>query len=545
MSKKDGQSFIIDGQQRLTSITLLLIYLNNLQSDYEEFVDVSPLIFSEKFGKKSFNLDVPERVDVIEALYNNQSYDLTNKSESIQTIIARYNDIQELFPDELKENALSYFIDWLIECVDFVEITAFSDDEAYTIFETTNDRGLSLSPTDMLKGFILANIYGESDKARIDQLWKKHLQNFSSIGKDDQSDFFKAWLRAKYALTIRGSGRGLENLDFDKIGTTFHKWVREERQKIGLKSQADYRSFIVRDFDFFATQYARLRQAAISFGYAKEHQLEYVHFNANNGYTLQYPLILSPLNPADEPDTIDRKIRIVSGYLDIFIARRFVNFKTISSQATKARIFDWILKIRDLDLHSLANFFYEKLAEMDEQKETFESVTSFYMHQQNRQRVHHLLARMTYALDQWTGIDSSFDTYSSSKVKTPYEIEHIWAAKYERHKDEFRSETEFLLYRNRFGGLILLPREFNQSLNADRYADKVEHYIKANLLAQSLNPLAYDKNPAFMKFIERTGLPFRPHYPDFKSVDLDGRQELYGRICEEIWSPARLERELA
>ena len=39
-----------------------------------------------------------------------------------------------------------------------VEITAYSDEDAYTIFETMNDRGLSLTPTDMLKGYLLANI---------------------------------------------------------------------------------------------------------------------------------------------------------------------------------------------------------------------------------------------------------------------------------------------------------------------------------------------------------------------------------------------------
>jgi uncharacterized protein with ParB-like and HNH nuclease domain len=47
-----------------------------------------------------------------------------------------------------------------------VEITAYSDEDAYTIFETMNDRGLSLSPTDMLKGFLLANI--EDPAKRLD-----------------------------------------------------------------------------------------------------------------------------------------------------------------------------------------------------------------------------------------------------------------------------------------------------------------------------------------------------------------------------------------
>ena len=51
-----------------------------------------------------------------------------------------------LFPEELRDDALPYFIDWLLENVHLVEITAYSDDDAYTIFETMNDRGLSLTP---------------------------------------------------------------------------------------------------------------------------------------------------------------------------------------------------------------------------------------------------------------------------------------------------------------------------------------------------------------------------------------------------------------
>jgi uncharacterized protein with ParB-like and HNH nuclease domain len=62
ISNRDGKKFIIDGQQRLTSHTLLLIYLNNLQQDQPEQVDVSNLIFSEKFGKRSFNIDDDEAV---------------------------------------------------------------------------------------------------------------------------------------------------------------------------------------------------------------------------------------------------------------------------------------------------------------------------------------------------------------------------------------------------------------------------------------------------------------------------------------------------
>jgi hypothetical protein len=61
ISDKDGQKFIIDGQQRLTTLTLLLIYLHHRLEDPEQKGQIADLIFAQRFGKRSFNLDVPER----------------------------------------------------------------------------------------------------------------------------------------------------------------------------------------------------------------------------------------------------------------------------------------------------------------------------------------------------------------------------------------------------------------------------------------------------------------------------------------------------
>lgn len=157
ISQKQGKKFIIDGQQRFTTLSLLLIFLHNLQSDRTDQVKLNDLIFSERFANKSFNLDVEERNSCMEALFNQTPFDDTDQPESVKNILARYTDIKEYFPEDLTGKALPYFIDWLIENVHIVEITAYSDEDAYTIFETMNDRGLSLTPTDMLKGFLLAS----------------------------------------------------------------------------------------------------------------------------------------------------------------------------------------------------------------------------------------------------------------------------------------------------------------------------------------------------------------------------------------------------
>lgn len=217
ISKKDNDSYIVDGQQRLTSVTLLLILLRNLQQNRTKQVNVDELIFSEKYDKKSFNLHVDERTPVMEALYEGVPFDLLDRSESVQNLVQRYRDLETCFPQELRDDALPYFIDWLLENVHLVEITAYSDDDAYTIFETMNDRGLSLSPTDMLKGYLLANI-SEDKRTQANIRWRDRIRELNDAGKEIESDCFKAWLRSQYATRIRERKKGAKPEDFDRIG---------------------------------------------------------------------------------------------------------------------------------------------------------------------------------------------------------------------------------------------------------------------------------------------------------------------------------------
>jgi len=205
ISKKNGGSFIVDGQQRLTTLSLLLIYLRNLQKNDKGCVNpvnVDELIISTQYGQNSFNIHVDERAVAMEALYEGHTIDTTDCSESVQNLIQRYYDLERAFPEELLGEALPYYIDWLLENVHLVEITAYSDDDAYTIFETMNDRGLSLSPTEMLKGYLLANM-AEFRRIEANNRWRDRIRELNDAGKEVESDFFKAWLRSQYATKIR------------------------------------------------------------------------------------------------------------------------------------------------------------------------------------------------------------------------------------------------------------------------------------------------------------------------------------------------------
>ena len=152
VSQNDDVRYIVDGQQRLTSLSILLINLNNLQRGHEQQVSIQSLIYADDFGEKKFKLDVPERNNCMEALFNDTPFNTDDASASVRNLVSRYQDLSELLPEDLQGDALPLFIYWLTRKVKLIEIIAYEDDDAYTIFETMNDRGLSLTPTDMLKG---------------------------------------------------------------------------------------------------------------------------------------------------------------------------------------------------------------------------------------------------------------------------------------------------------------------------------------------------------------------------------------------------------
>ena len=538
--KESGRAYIVDGQQRLTTLTLLLIYIHHLQNSNHAVADVSPMIFSQKYQKKSFNIDVPERMVCMQALFEHGEFDATDHDDlSVRNLAARYEDIQELFPESLKGDALPYFTDWLIENVDLVEIEAYTGDDAFTIFETMNDRGLNLEQADMLKGYLLANINSYQQKTAANDLWKKRIVEFVNIGTETNTDevdfFFKTWLRAKYAETIRERKKGAVNRDYENINK-FHRWVRDNKTRIGLNTVQDFYEFITQQFDRFVGHYIKMCRASYKLTEGREE----IYYNAHLYFTLQYMLALAPLKLSDNSDTVDEKIRLVTIFLDIYLARRIVNFRRIGYNTVRDAMFRLMKTIRDKDVSQLRTCLLDELANMHD---TFIGITDGYhgpyrLTKVNRRHIHYLLARITSYIEQQSGMNTDFLTYTGGQGK-PFQIEHIWADKYERHQDEFDNEYDFQRYRNRFGGLVLLPRGTNQSFGAAVYEDKVQHYLKDNLLAASLHPQTYEKNPNFTNFVSRSRLPFRAH-EQFKRADLDARQDLYRQICEQIWHPDRL-----
>jgi len=299
----------------------------------------------------------------------------------------------------------------------------------------------------------------------------------------------------------------------------------------------DFARFIdERDFSFYGRWYERLRGAAETLTPG----LESVLFNAQHNFTLQYPVLLAPLVVEDDEALALRKLSVVGAYLDILINRRIWNSRAIDYSTMQYAMFLVMREIRGKSPLELAEILHKRLAA---ETETFASNGRFSLHGMNGPQIHRLLARMTDYVETHSGQSSRYVEYAQ-RGRRGYEIEHIWASHPERHSDEFTHPSDFQEYRNRIGGLLLLPKSFNASYGDLPYDQKLKHYVKENLLAQSLHELAYERNPGFQRFIRESCLPFKAH-GQFKKADLDARQLLYQQLADQIWNPERLVKELS
>ena len=188
--------------------------------------------------------------------------------------------------------------------------------------------------------------------------------------------------------------------------------------------------------------------------------------------------------------------------------------------------------IRGLAPDALAHKLYEFLGK---ERETFANNSRLRMHQQNRYALHRILARLTDYVETESGQPSLYLDYVN-EGRTRYEVEHIWANHPERHTAEFNHPADFAEHRNRIGGLLLLPKNVNASYGDLSYSEKLPHYNTQNLLARSLHPQCYERNPGFLRFKDLSGLPFVPH-EEFNTADLEQRSELYRQIAKLIWNP--------
>lgn len=525
------ENAIIDGQQRFSSLTLLLMYLNNrLKAIGQTYNMIETMIFSESFGTKSFNINVEDRQECMEAIFNDVDYDVTGAGESVRNLYGRYQDINEIFPDDITDDVLLHFCDWLAEKVFFIEIVATTEQDAHKVFVTMNDRGLSLTSTEMLKGYLLSEIKADSIREKMNGLWKEKVLTLKKDDDKGDETFIKAWLRAHYAETIRETKAGAVNKDFDIIGGSFHKWVRDERDKLGLNTSEDFELFI-KKFAKFAEVYEYIRNAEATYF----DEIKYVYYNAQVNFTLQPQLLLAPICYEDSWPVITEKINLVARFIDILIVSRVSNYRSVDYSTIKNFIFNVTKDIRMVDIPILKAKLAAQYINL-----AFDPATAFVnlgLNSFTKKYIKNILARVTGYIEEQTGVASNYCNYMNTNTKNPFEIEHIITDHYEWFTSEYTDQDDFRRWRNSVGALLLLHKSINASLNDAKYDYKLGKYCsnEGNIYTESLGDSAYQNNPKFKKFIADHQLGFKA-YAQFGKAEITERTSVLIQLVQLVWN---------
>lgn len=183
-----NQPELVDGQQRMTTLIILLKAFENAYREKgkderaSEIKKMTTCKGLDEVQRPKIKLGDLDDADISELVLNNQVEGITNKK-----IKSAYEDylswLMELEVDEL--NKLFYK---LTNIAVIIRLDVGMAQDAYKLFETINNRGLRLTPTDTIKNFLLghaAKINDGETLEKVKMFWSKIIMNLDEIDSDD------------------------------------------------------------------------------------------------------------------------------------------------------------------------------------------------------------------------------------------------------------------------------------------------------------------------------------------------------------------------
>ena len=545
-NKTDGRTFVVDGQQRLTTLTLILVALYHMcgteglkSQELRDWLNAK-IVGVGIGGKKQFWMAHDKRDALMQALFAGDTPTEKMISDGITALhmINNFALIQkELSARLVSRHKLDTFVYYFLCMVVIINLEV-AQTEVPMVFEVINDRGIRLQSYEILKGKLL----GEIDKAEVDQyadIWDTSLCELEARAEGEVDDFFRTYLRAHFSET-RKQGQTFDG--------PYHRTIFEAicNSVLHLKGDAQgVKLFLKGSFHYYAKLFLKLRELGEDPNSAIPECYYISQLNRMDGHIM---LALAACAVDDKSE--NARIRAVARAFDRAYVMLQLN-RAYDSNQFQELLYTLHPLLRACPTEEIEPRIDSKvLAEINQRRNTSaKSLLSYGQFKQvgygdyNSTFLRYLLARIEAFIAaglEWGLKDSLYNYVRGTGKSNAYHIEHI-LARNDESRELFKKnngvvdEEKFENERNRFGGLLLLLGPDNSSSNNEHYAQKLKTYTaSAPYLAQTLVPDFYKSNSTMNKFIESSGLQFAAA-PQFAQETLEKRSELLYAMTKKIW----------
>eukprot|EP01136_Pigoraptor_vietnamica_P007504 Opistho-1_new@41749 len=183
---------LVDGQQRMTTISLLMIAIRNrykVLENQSKVDDINRMLYCKGY-------DDIEKSKLVLGELDNKDYQKILKGDLDELFNKNLEYASIWYREQIKnkdKDWLNKFFYKLTNVAIIIRLNVGMAKDAYKLFETINNRGLRLSPTDLLKNFILGHAAKVSQATLDDakELWSNIIVSLDDI---DTDDFFRQYM---------------------------------------------------------------------------------------------------------------------------------------------------------------------------------------------------------------------------------------------------------------------------------------------------------------------------------------------------------------
>lgn len=556
LNEQGGKIYIVDGQQRLTTILLILIKLYHIGIDKENVLNVKKfigeLIYEEDMASlKHFKISNSDRNSIIRKIFDKERI-LDNDVQNITQqnlkdnyfVISKYFDGYFFQGSVFKEDIYNYYVYNLLQKVLIIEQIIKHKEDVAMIFETANDRGKELEPHEVLKGMLLG-VLDTDAKEECNTIWNEGLKTFFKLDQNYKNvdDFFRTYFRAKYADTA---------FQYQQFANKYHRNLLSNDKIIrDLDRSKPHKieSFIKNEFVYFYKLYLEIS------AHAHQRTNIYIESNYANEQGQQFLLILSALTLNDPQHA--EKVN--------FVAKKFDQFYTISSLVgagdnnDRQKLYYELNKvIRNKPLLELEQVYNDTMVAYFNEHgfpiSTFNDIFDYKHFEKVKldgRFSKYLLARVDIYLSDILNEQSFakqeslyFITHSGNRPTHGFHMEHMYSHN-EKIMEQFVDvngdfdEKLFIDERNRLGAVLLLKGNENIRTSNWVYNKKFPSYqnsgfIWNRILTNSINQASLNNCTDTIK------AKFKSYEPDadglLKREAIDERQHLLFDIITKIYS---------